>query len=106
MSGTLPGGGGYTRSVAVEKFTYNANGTIPTIRGPVTIAATNAPNRFDLSVVTPGNVTATLKLPTPGPGDPTALLNGKPVTGAVSNGWFMLDRLPSGRHTVRLTSAR
>ncbi|MFS1303521.1 family 43 glycosylhydrolase [Streptosporangium longisporum] len=30
-NGALPGGSGYTRSVAVEKFTYNANGTIPTI---------------------------------------------------------------------------
>ncbi|SDZ44526.1 Ricin-type beta-trefoil lectin domain-like [Micromonospora pattaloongensis] len=30
-NGALPGGGGYTRSVAVEKFTYNANGTFPTI---------------------------------------------------------------------------
>ena len=25
------GGGGFTRSVAVEKFSYNADGTIPTI---------------------------------------------------------------------------
>ncbi|MBM0234212.1 family 43 glycosylhydrolase [Micromonospora sp. STR1_7] len=30
-NGALPGGGGYTRSVAVEKFTYNSNGTFPTI---------------------------------------------------------------------------
>ncbi len=30
-NGALPGGGGYTRSVAVEKFAYNSNGTIPTI---------------------------------------------------------------------------
>jgi hypothetical protein len=30
-NGALPGGGGYARSVAVEKFTYNSNGTIPTI---------------------------------------------------------------------------
>jgi hypothetical protein len=30
-NGALPGGGGYTRSVAVEKFSYNANGTFPTI---------------------------------------------------------------------------
>ncbi|MCM4078029.1 family 43 glycosylhydrolase [Paractinoplanes hotanensis] len=30
-NGALPGGGGYTRSVAVEKFTYNADGTIPTM---------------------------------------------------------------------------
>ncbi|NBE80200.1 family 43 glycosylhydrolase [Micromonospora sp. NEAU-HG-1] len=30
-NGALPGGGGYTRSVAVERFAYNSNGTIPTI---------------------------------------------------------------------------
>ena len=30
-NGALPGGGGFTRSVAVERFTYNADGTIPTI---------------------------------------------------------------------------
>jgi arabinoxylan arabinofuranohydrolase len=30
-NGALPGGGGFARSVAVEKFTYNANGTFPTI---------------------------------------------------------------------------
>jgi arabinoxylan arabinofuranohydrolase len=30
-NGALPGGGGYTRSVAVEKFSYNADGTIPTL---------------------------------------------------------------------------
>ncbi|HTI21830.1 MAG TPA: family 43 glycosylhydrolase [Kutzneria sp.] len=30
-NGALPGGGGYTRSVAVEKFNYNTDGTFPTI---------------------------------------------------------------------------
>ncbi len=30
-NGALPGGGGYTRSVAVEKFSYNADGTFPVI---------------------------------------------------------------------------
>jgi arabinoxylan arabinofuranohydrolase len=30
-NGALPGGGGYTRSIAVEKFSYNSDGTIPTI---------------------------------------------------------------------------
>ncbi|MFD5315378.1 glycoside hydrolase family 43 protein [Streptomyces sp. NPDC127098] len=30
-NGALPGGGGFTRSVAVERFQYNADGTIPTI---------------------------------------------------------------------------
>jgi hypothetical protein len=28
-NGALPGGGGYTRSVAIEKFTYNSDGSIP-----------------------------------------------------------------------------
>lgn len=31
-NGALPGGGGYARSVAVERFAYNADGTIPTIQ--------------------------------------------------------------------------
>jgi hypothetical protein len=30
-NGALPGGGGFTRSVALERFTYNSNGTFPTI---------------------------------------------------------------------------
>ena len=30
-NGALPGGGGFTRSVAVEKFSYNADGSFPTI---------------------------------------------------------------------------
>lgn len=38
-NGALPGGGGYTRSVAVEKFSYNADGSIPTI----TMTTTGAP---------------------------------------------------------------
>lgn len=31
-TGWLPGGGGFTRSVAVEEFDYNADGTIPEIK--------------------------------------------------------------------------
>lgn len=38
-NGALPGGGGFTRSVAVEKFSYNADGTIPTIN----MTSTGAP---------------------------------------------------------------
>ena len=30
-NGALPGGGGYKRSIAVEKFNYNSDGAIPTI---------------------------------------------------------------------------
>ncbi|KEY67778.1 hypothetical protein S7711_04096 [Stachybotrys chartarum IBT 7711] len=31
-NGALPGGGGYTRSVCVERFVYNSDGSIPTIQ--------------------------------------------------------------------------
>jgi arabinoxylan arabinofuranohydrolase len=41
-NGALPGGGGYKRSVCVEEFKFNADGTIPTIpmtdTGPAAIA--------------------------------------------------------------------
>ncbi|GAB1818829.1 family 43 glycosylhydrolase [Herbidospora sp. RD11066] len=44
-NGALPGGGGFTRSVAVEKFTYNSDGTIPTINmttaGPPQVGTLN-----------------------------------------------------------------
>ena len=40
-NGALPGGGGYTRSVAVEKFSYNSDGTIPTINMTTTGAPQN-----------------------------------------------------------------
>jgi arabinoxylan arabinofuranohydrolase len=40
-NGALPGGGGFTRSVAVEKFSYNADGTIPAINMTTTGAPQN-----------------------------------------------------------------
>ncbi|MFL5305787.1 MAG: glycoside hydrolase family 43 protein [Polyangia bacterium] len=44
-NGALPGGGGYKRSVCIEEFKYNADGTIPTITptalGPAPIANLN-----------------------------------------------------------------
>jgi arabinoxylan arabinofuranohydrolase len=43
-NGALPGGGGYTRSVAVEKFSYRSDGTIPTI----SMTATGAPQAAPL----------------------------------------------------------
>ncbi|MFC4110841.1 family 43 glycosylhydrolase [Micromonospora zhanjiangensis] len=38
-NGALPGGGGFTRSVAVEKFSYGADGSIPSM----TMSTTGAP---------------------------------------------------------------
>ncbi|WP_245667126.1 glycoside hydrolase family 43 protein [Actinomadura latina] len=44
-NGALPGGGGFTRSVAVEKFTYNADGGFPTIN----MTTTGAPQARTLN---------------------------------------------------------
>ncbi|NEA29892.1 glycoside hydrolase family 43 protein [Actinomadura bangladeshensis] len=44
-NGALPGGGGFTRSVAVEKFNYNADGSFPTIN----MTATGAPQAGTLN---------------------------------------------------------
>jgi arabinoxylan arabinofuranohydrolase len=44
-NGALPGGSGYTRSVSVERFNYNADGTIPQLRmstaGPPQVGTLN-----------------------------------------------------------------
>ena len=42
-NGALPGGGGYKRSVCVEEFTYNADGTMPMSRMSTTGPASLAP---------------------------------------------------------------
>jgi len=44
-NGALPGGGGFTRSVAVERFSYNPDGTFPTI----TMTTTGAPQAGTLN---------------------------------------------------------
>ena len=45
-NGALPGGGGYQRSVAVEKFTFNVDGSIPTIH----MTAAGAPKIANLDL--------------------------------------------------------
>ncbi|WP_066367873.1 family 43 glycosylhydrolase [Herbidospora mongoliensis] len=54
-NGALPGGGGYTRSVAVEKFTYNSDGTIPTINmttaGPPQVGTLNPYTRQEAETI-------------------------------------------------------
>jgi hypothetical protein len=77
-------------------------GTIPTIRGPVSISATNAPGQFQLLLNIPGNVTATVLLPTLGAANPTALMDGNLVSGTVSNGWLTVTNIGSGQHAVWL----
>lgn len=86
-----------------KKLSY-ANGTVPTIRGPVSIQATNTPGSFHLSVNIPGNVTATVMLPALDASDPTALVDGKIVAGTISNGWLTITNIGSGQHLFILPS--
>jgi arabinoxylan arabinofuranohydrolase len=54
-NGALPGGSGYTRSVAVEKFSYNSDGTIPSIgmtsSGPPMIGTLNPYTRQEAETI-------------------------------------------------------
>jgi len=84
-----------------KTLTY-ANGVLPTIRGPVTISASNAPAGFELALSIPGNVTATVMLPAPGATNPVALVDGEMLSGALSNNWLTLTGLGAGRHAISL----
>lgn len=81
-----------------------AQGVLPTIRGPVSISASNAPGGFQLRLNIPGNVTATAKLPALGTTNPVALLDGKIVAGALSNDWLVVSNIGAGQHAISVIS--
>ncbi|HWH68665.1 MAG TPA: thrombospondin type 3 repeat-containing protein, partial [Candidatus Sulfotelmatobacter sp.] len=75
-------------------------GTIPTIRGPVSIQVTNSPSSYQMLVNIPGNVAATVMLATQGAATPVALVDGEVVSGTVSNSWLTLPSIGSGQHAI------
>lgn len=85
-------------------LTY-AQGVVPTIRGPVGIAASNEPRGFQLRLDIPGNVTATLMLPAVIATKPVALVDGKMVAGSFTNNWLVVRNVGAGEHTVRLSTS-
>jgi alpha-L-rhamnosidase len=87
-----------------KTLTY-AQGVVPTIRGPVSIAASNAPGSFQLRLDIPGNVTATVVLPALGATNPVALVDGKMVSGALSNNWLVVKNVGSGQHAIWLNKS-
>lgn len=81
-------------------------GTIPTIRGPVSILASNVPGQFQLLVNIPGNVTATVMLPTT---NATAILDGAVTVGtlstdSLSNSRLTVTNIGSGQHALWTSS--
>jgi alpha-L-rhamnosidase len=86
-----------------KTLTY-AQGVVPTIRGPVGISASNAPGNFKLLLNIPGNVTATVMLPTLGAKNPVALLDGQVFPAALSNNWLIVTNVGAGRHAIWLNT--
>jgi len=84
-----------------------AQGTVPTIRGPVSILASNVPGQFQLLVTIPGNVTATVMLPST---NTWAILDGTTVSGTLStdslaNVWLTITNIGSGQHAVWVSTS-
>ena len=82
-----------------QTLTY-ASGMVPTIRGPVSVAVTNG-TTYDLAVTIPGNVVATVLLPTT---NTWAYVDGASVSGTVSGTWLTLTNIGSGQHSISLTA--
>jgi alpha-L-rhamnosidase len=79
------------------------SGTIPTLRGPVSIQATNGLNSYQLLLDVPGNVNATVMLPTQGAANPVALVDGEIVSGTTSNNWLTIQNVGAGQHAIWLS---
>jgi hypothetical protein len=82
-------------------LTY-VEGVVPTIRGPVGICASNTPADFQLRLKIPGNVSATVMLPTTSGMKPIALLDGKIRSGVLSDNWLIFTNVGAGEHAIFL----
>ncbi len=78
-------------------------GTVPTIRGPVAVTVTNGTSTYQMLLTIPGNVTATVMLPTLNLANPVALLDGVTTRGAVANGWMTISNVGGGQHAIWLS---
>jgi len=79
-------------------------GTVPTIRGPVSVIVTNGTGIYQMLLTIPGNVTATVMLPTLSLTKPVALVDGVTTGGTVAGGWLTISNLGSGQHSIWLSA--
>ena len=79
-------------------------GTVPTIRGPVAVAVTNGTTTCQMLLTIPGNVTATVMLPTLSLSNPVVLLDGVTTREAVAGGWMTISNLGGGQHAIWLSA--
>jgi hypothetical protein len=76
-------------------------GTVPTIRGPVSVQVTHAPGVYEVTVDIPGNMTASVKLPATGKTSKVQV-DGKKARGKLAEGWLSIPDIGSGRHVITL----
>lgn len=115
-NGALPGGGGYHRSVAVEEFKYNSDGTFPSVKmtsaGPSAVANLNPYERVEAETIAWETGVET-EVCTDGGMDVTAISNGDSIkvksvdfgTGATSLSVRVASAGSGGNIEVRLDSA-
>jgi alpha-L-rhamnosidase len=75
-------------------------GTVPTIRGPVSVHVTNQSDSFQVVADIPGNVTATVVLPASDGTNSMVIVDGKIVSGSISNKLVTVENIGSGRHSI------
>jgi hypothetical protein len=71
-------------------------GTVPTPRGPVTVAWQSEPALLEIDV--PAGSTARLVLPIQAGGGSTIAVNGRPIAVTVENGARVIEPIPSGHY--------
>jgi alpha-L-rhamnosidase len=79
-------------------------GTVPTIRGPVTIQATRTASSFSLVADIPGNVMATVLLPATETTNVIVRLDGDIISGTPTNNWLAIRNIGSGKHAISLSA--
>jgi hypothetical protein len=78
----------------------NVRGTVPTIRGPVTVIIRNEGRKFTLGVEIPANMTARVGVPRIKKSSTAVLLDGSPVAAEADGGFLYIDGIGSGRHMI------
>jgi alpha-L-rhamnosidase len=82
----------------------HAAGSFPGDRGTIRVSWTSMPERYELKLVIPDNVTANVYIPK-GPGNNSSItMNGKAVSGKIEGDYIFLGAVGSGNYT--LTRAR
>jgi hypothetical protein len=106
--GVRPVSAGYSQFIIQPELGVtlsSVQGVVPTIRGPVSIQASNATGLFQLLVTIPGNTTATVMLPAQGATSPVVLFDGSVATSVLSNNWLIVTNVGSGRHALWLSTS-